>query len=38
MELYIIEHVPTICLLDSDGRVLLRDTCLEEITQQLAAD
>lgn len=35
MELYIIEHVPTIYLLDSEGRVFLRDTSLEEIEQQL---
>ena len=38
MELYVIEHVPTIYLLDSQGRVLLRDTSLEEIEQQLVVD
>lgn len=38
MELYVIEHVPTIYLLDSQGRVLLRDTSLDEIEQQLVAD
>ena len=37
MELYIIDHVPTIYLLDSEGRVLLRDTSLEEIEQQLTS-
>lgn len=36
MELYIIDHVPTIYLLDSEGRVFLRDTSLVEIEQQLA--
>ena len=35
MELYIIDQVPTIYLLDSEGRVLLRDTSLEQIEQQL---
>ena len=38
MELYVIEHVPTIYLLDSQGRVLLRDTSLEEIERQLVVD
>lgn len=38
MELYVIEHVPTIYLLDSEGRVLLRDTSLGEIEQQLVVD
>ena len=37
MELYIIDHVPTIYLLDSEGRVLLRDTSLDEIEQQLTS-
>ena len=37
MELYIIDHVPTIYLLDSEGRVLLRATSLEEIEQQLTS-
>lgn len=37
MELYIIDHVPTIYLLDSEGRVLLRDTSIEEIGQQLTS-
>ena len=37
MELYIIDHVPTIYLLDSEGHVLLRDTSLEEIEQQLTS-
>lgn len=37
MELYIIDHVPTIYLLDSQGRVFLRDTSLEEIEQQLTS-
>ncbi len=37
MELYIIDHVPTIYLLDSQGRVFLRDTSIEEIGQQLTS-
>lgn len=37
MELYIIDHVTTIYLLDSEGRVLLRDTSLEVIEQQLTS-
>ena len=37
MELYVIEHVPTIYLLDSQGRMLLRDTSLVEIEQQLTS-
>lgn len=37
MELYIIDHVPTIYLLDSEGRVFLRDISLVEIEQQLTS-